>query len=155
MPRILTPNSSFQRRNSTTYRVNVTYRPTNTATASQLRQRRYSDAGTTSRVTQGKSSAASFHSWQYHNNNTPPSSSGPHPATTSSPPLPLNSAATSPSSRFRVVTNNNRRKSLPDAPSTSYSPFIPKVEEDVWGQFVDVTEEEEKIIRHSRILSRA
>lgn len=141
MPRILTPNSSFQRRNSNTYRVNVTYRP--------QWQRQYSDTGATSRVTHTKS-PASFHSWQYHSN-TPTSSEG-----MGSPPYPTPSQSTTPTSpsRFRVVTNH-RRKSLPDPPSsTSYS-YIPNKEEDAWGQFVDVTEEEEKIIRHSRILSRA
>jgi hypothetical protein len=38
------------------------------------------------------------------------------------------------------------------------SSFIPSnhaKEEDAWGQFVDVMEEEEKIIRHSRVLSPA
>eukprot|EP00956_Cyclotella_meneghiniana_P036203 scaffold122818_cov41-Cyclotella_meneghiniana.AAC.2 len=72
------------------------------------------------------------------------------------------STQTRPNSRFRVVP---RRKTVAEAPnsnnnnntaSSCRSSFLPsssQVNEDAWGQFVDTTEEDEKIIRHSRILS--
>lgn len=69
------------------------------------------------------------------------------------------STQTRPNSRFRVVP---RRKTVAEAPNTASSScrssFLPssshQTNEDAWGQFVDTTEEDEKIIRHSRILSR-
>ena len=57
-----------------------------------------------------------------------------------------------------------RRTLLPKTPASpinnknnSSSSFIPMCkiqQEDVWGQFVDVSEEEEKLIRHSKLLSK-
>lgn len=157
MPRMLTPDSSFQRRGSRTHRGN--YR-SNTSNVSDQRPRRYSDAG--SGFAYAEKSAASFLSWQYHrlSNNTPPTSERgspppppPHQPASAPPPQPNRTTQASPRSRFRIV---NRRKSLPEE-HTYRSSFIPShtKEEDAWGQFVDVMEEEEKIIRASRILSRA
>ena len=153
MPRILTPNSSFQRRGSKTYR--VSYRPANAPVAPQQRPRRYSDAGPSYA---DDKSAASFRSWQYYNNTPPSSERGspppppPHQLASAPPPQPSRTTQASPNSRFRIVS---RRKSLPDEQACRSS-FIPShaKEEDAWGQFVDVMEEEEKIIRASRILSR-
>ena len=150
MPRILSPNSSFQRKGSNTY--HVSYRPANSAKIPDANQRRYSYGGP-SQPTQSENFRSS-HSLQHHNYPTPDkyNNKGPHPST-SVPPQSTRPTQLSPKSRFRIVS---RRNSTPD--SSTSSSFIPSSnmkEEAAWGQFVDVAEEEAKIICHSRILSRA
>ena len=160
MPRILTPNNSFQRRGSNnsfqrrgsnTFR--VSYRP-NPSIPAVTKQRRNSD-GDSYRSHVEKTSC---HSWQ-HQDNTPHSDdSGPSSIVTASTvgsPESTPPTQFSPNSRFRIVS---RQKSLRDAHQVYRNSFLPNAhvkEEDVWGQFVDVTEEEEKIVRNSKILSRA
>ena len=181
MPRILTPNNSFHqsRRGSQTYHrpsLSITHRSFNTTSR---RNSDNSDGGNNS-ITQ-IIEKWSFHSWGQPSNNTPPVMNNERrqspPSPTWRPPYNgnnnhyqhLRSSATStnyntrstqtrPNSRFRVVP---RRKTVAEAPNTASScrsSFLPlsshQANEDAWGQFVDTTEEDEKIIRHSRILSR-
>ena len=158
MPRILTPSNSFQKRGSSnsfqrrcSSSFRVSYRP-NTSNLTLTKERRNSD-GDSYRSCVEKTSGRS---WQNHGKTRVDDDRGASSIITASTigsPESTQSTQSSPNSRFRIVC---RPKTLSDAPNLCRQSFLPNVhtkEEDVWGQFVDVTDEEEKIVRHSRILS--
>ena len=164
MPRILTPNNSFnQRRGSQSYRPSA---------HRSFTSRRNSDDGNS--ITQ-IIDKWSFNSWGQPSSNTPPVAV-PNKERGQSPPSPNwrppysnnshprssttnnrtsnRSNQTQPNSRFRVVARRTTEAPNTCRSSSSFIPSSHQVHEDAWGQFVDTTEEDEKIISHSRILSR-
>ena len=162
MPRILAPNSSFQRRGSLPSRTPMSWHampssPINSrrsgiakplAVVPQQRPRRCSVGDDPSCVTQTKAD----HRWQ-NQNNVPPHNGASTPSTISS--QSTYEQRSPPSSRFRVVNRHHPPPQVPAACRSSFIPIQNAKEEDAWGQFVDVADEEEKFIRLSRVLSRS